>query len=311
MIKLSIVIPVYNGKDSLVELVERLKEACKSYDWELILVDDSCPEKSWDLILELAKTESRVIGVKLSRNFGQHQAITAGLSESSGDYVVVMDCDLQDRPEYIPDMVNQLVISNSDILFTKKRNRRHSFFKNISAKVFNLIFNYFVANKLMYSDQSIGNFSVLTRKVVNEYLKFKDTHRHYLMLLRWLGFKRDYFYIEHDERKYGKSSYNFKRLMSHALDGITSQSDKLLKLCLKVAMLIFLLLFFLICYIVTVRFTTGALPGWSSLVIISLSSLFINLSFLGVIGIYLGKVFDQVKERPLYIVQEVTNGENN
>lgn len=304
--EISIIIPVYNGRDTIEELCRLISDYLVNYQYEIILVDDSCPQGSWKLIEELSLTNQCIEGIKLSRNFGQHQAITAGLDKSSGDYVVVMDCDLQDNPIYIPEMVKLLKISSADILFTRKISRNHNVFKNFTAYLFNTLFNYLVSDKYVYSDGRIGSYSVLTRKAVNNFIKFKDVHRHYLLLLRWLGFKREYFSIEHDARTSGKSSYTISKLIAHAIDGITSQSDKLLKTSLNFAFLIFLLLIFIIIYIVYAKFSTGLLPGWASSVIIGLSSLVINLFFLGVLGIYVGKIFDQVKNRPLYIVDSST-----
>lgn len=302
--KISVVIPVYNSRNTLRTLVESIFNTLSNYDIEIILVNDACPQNSWDEIKNLSNEFDGVKGLNLSRNFGQHKAISAGLSKAVGDYVAVMDCDLQDDPKYLVNMLQCLKEEGTDLVFTVKKNREHNILKNFSAHIFNRVFNYLVTDSYIYSDNRIGNYSLLSRKVVDSYNGVNDFHRHYLLILRWLGFKRSYYEIEHRARTEGKSSYNFSKLLTHALDGITSQSDKLLFFSIKCALMIIALLMLIIIYIVYKKLTMGVVPGWSSLVIIMLFSTAINLLFIGVIGLYLGKVFEQVKGRPLFIVSE-------
>lgn len=306
MIEISIISPVYkaaNIVDKLVEeIVKYVSEITSNY--EIILVEDGSPDNSWEKIEENCKKNGKVKGVKLSRNFGQHFAITAGLNESKGDYVIVMDCDLQDNPKYIIDLVNKAK-SGFDIVYTSKLERKHSVFKNVTSMFFFKIFNYLTENQT--GNSSIGAYSLLSRKVVNAFCSINDTHRHYLMILRTLGFAATQIPIIHDKRFEGKSSYNLSKLINHALDGITSQSDKLLRISISVGFLFCIISIATAIYTVAKYLIIGALPGYTSLTsLISLSTGLILLS-IGVVGMYIGKIFEQVKNRPLYFIDKKLN----
>ena len=172
-----------------------------------------------------------------------------------------MDCDLQDAPVYIHELYN-VALKGYDIVYTEKERRAHGAWKNITAGIFNVIFNFLVDNKTQHSNMYIGAYSLITRKVANAFKGYNDYRRHYLTVLRWLGFKSATIRVIHKERYEGKSSYNFSRLLSHALDGITSQSDKLLRLSIVAGLILSLLSFIGITYIVVTYFIHGYLSGW-------------------------------------------------
>lgn len=305
---ISIVSPVYGAELTIDELIRQLLVVLEpiTADYEIVLVDDCGPDRSWDRILENCAKNPKVKGIRLSRNFGQHFAITAGIDHASGDYVVVMDCDLQDDPKYIAEMYGK-VKEGYDIVYTMKAERKHSFVKNITARLFNSVFNYLVENKSNRANNNVGAYSMISRKVAEAFRNYDDYHRHYLMVLRWLGFRSCYISIEHKERFAGKSSYNFSKLMKHALDGITSQSDKLLRIFVTLGLLISSLSFLSILVIISMYFTQGFLNGWASTIIILLFSTGIILTGIGVLGIYLGKTFEQTKNRPKYIIDQKVN----
>ncbi|MDF2452412.1 MAG: glycosyltransferase [Bacteroidota bacterium] len=307
---LSVVSPVYGAEGTIDELVKQLVEVLETLDadYEIILVDDCGPDKSWDKIKQNSIIHSRVKGIKLSRNFGQHFAITAGIDHAQGDYVIVMDCDLQDDPKYIP-VLFEKIREGYDIVYTLKNARKHSFFKNITATLFNKVFNYLIDNKSHRSNNNVGAYSIISKKVVQAFRSYNDYHRHYLSVLRWLGFKHCYIDIEHKERFEGKSSYTFSTLMVHALNGIVSQSDKLLRIFVTLGLSISLLSFLSILVIVFLYFVQGFLSGWASTIIIMLFSTGVILTGIGVLGIYLGKTFEQTKNRPKYVVDEKLNDE--
>lgn len=305
----SIISPVYKSEESLVELVDAIKSQFTSgykHSYEVILVNDGSPDNSWNIIQEICQKNKNVRGVNLSRNFGQHMAITAGVEKAKGDFLIVIDCDLQYDPAYIPILIEELEKGN-DIVFTYIKKREHNFFKNISANLFNKVFNYLVENKDYNSDKSVGTFSAINRKVANAYLNFNDYQRHYLMVLRWLGFNRTYIEIVHKSRKYGKSSYNFKKLLDHAIAGITSQSNKLLLLNVLIGFIISFLSFIALFVIIILYFLIGFQSGWASLAALLLFSTGIILVSIGTVGIYVGKTFDQAKNRPKYIIDEILN----
>jgi dolichol-phosphate mannosyltransferase len=303
---LSVVSPVYRAEKIVDELVKRIAEEVSKIttNFEIILVEDGSPDNSWAKIAENCAKYPFVKGIKLSRNFGQHYAITAALHHAQGEYVVLMDCDLQDNPKYIIDLYAKAQ-EGYDIVYTKKEERKHSIFKNITAKMFFWVFNYLADNQ--NADDKTGSFSLLSRKVVEAFCRIQDYHRHYLMVIRFLGFKNTSIQIVHEKRFEGRSSYNLSKLINHALNGITSQSDKLLRLSITVGFSFFVLAILWAFYLLIGFFIHGALAGYTSLMVALLLSTGIILMSIGVLGIYIGKIFEQVKQRPLYLIDTKIN----
>mgnify|MGYP006077930809 CR=1 FL=1 len=305
---ISVVSPVYSAEGTVDELVRQLVNVFDGLkaDYEIVLIDDCGPDKSWERIEVICANNPAVKGVKLSRNFGQHFAITAGLKIARGDFVVVMDCDLQDDPLYIPEMLEQAKQGN-DIVYTLKTNRKHSYVKNLTANLFNRVFNWLIDNKNWKSDNMIGSYSLLSRKVVDAFNNYKDYRRHYLMVLRWLGFQSTYVKVEHKERFAGTSSYNLSRLINHAIDGITSQSDKLLRLTVLLGIVLSLSAFTGATYIVVRSLFSSFKNGWASLFVLVLFVGGLIILSVGISAIYIGKIFEQTKERPLYLIDKTLN----
>lgn len=307
---ISVVVPVYGCRAALEELCERLTKVLSDLvnEYEIILVNDNCPQNSWEVIQRLCAEDDHIVGIELSRNFGQIQAITAGLDYSSGEWVVVMDCDLQDRPEEIVNLYRKAVDGDYDAVFARRKKRKDSFFKVLVSKIFYKIYEW--ASDGNY-DPAICNFSISKRIVVENYCKMRELHRAFVIYIKWLGFKQTTLDVEHDSRKEGKSSYNFKKRMNMAMSILTSQSDKLLKLTVGVGFFVMLCSIFAIVAIVIQYFVRDVDPGWSSTIAtICLMSGMIIVS-VGVVGIYVGNVFMQSKERPLYVVRTVLNGRQN
>lgn len=238
-VTLSVISPVYRGEQTLEALVAKIKEAVEplGVSYEIVLVEDASPDNSWDVIKRLAAKDACIRAVKLSRNFGQHPAIFCGLRFARGEAVVVIDCDLQEDPAYIPHLF-QKYREGYDIVYTYRKKRSYGYWKNVTAYLYTKIYNYLIDNKLLSNDQHVGAFSLISRKVVDAFLQFKDCQFHYLLVLRWMGFRSTYVEIEHHKRYAGKSSYNFKRLIEHALVAIVFHSDKLLRLNIYLGFLI-------------------------------------------------------------------------
>lgn len=306
--KISVVSPVYGAEKIIPELVKQVSNALQQItsDYEIVLVEDGSPDKSWEAIEHQCATNNHVKGIKLSRNFGQHYAITAGIHNAEGDYVIVMDCDLQDDPAYIRDLY-QKALEGYDIVYTVKEERKHSLIKNMTARLFNSLFNWLIDNKSWKSSSQVGSYSLLSRKVVESFRNYKDYRRHYLMILRWLGYKSAFINIQHKERFEGKSSYNLSKLLHHAIDGITSQSDKLLRMTVVLGFFMSIAAFLGGLYIFIRSLISPFQSGWASLSILILFVGGLIITTIGISGIYIGKIFEQTKGRPLFIIDKKIN----
>ncbi len=305
-VEISVVSPVYQAEKIVAELVKRISAAVSPLtdNYEIILVEDGSSDNSWEQIKNTCINNPKVKGVKLSKNFGQHYALTAGIECAKGNYIVVMDCDLQDNPKYIPDMLAACKAGH-DIVYTSKVKRKHSGLNNLAASIYFRIFNYLSDNQTASGD--IGSYSMITRRVAVAFLSIRDFHRHYLMMLRQLGFNSTTLSIEHEKRFEGKSSYTMKKLIAHGIDGITSQSDKLLRISINIGFSFFVISLIGAVVIIARYFLIGLLPGYTSTMVLMLLSTGLILMSIGVTGIYIGKIFEQVKGRPLYFIDQKIN----
>jgi polyisoprenyl-phosphate glycosyltransferase len=306
MTHLSVVIPVYNESSLIDELVKRVKTNVKliTEDFEIIIVDDGSQDNTWNLIENEAKSENRIKGIKFSRNFGHHYAITAGLHNSDGEWVVVMDGDLQDRPEVIPDLYKKAQ-EGFDVVFVSRQNRPEKLYYRILQKIF-----YQVLRTLsgINFDSRQANFSIIRKKVIEAFKKFPESARFYGSTIIWLGFKRTFIVADHGVRYSGRPSYTIKKRFKLASDIILSFSERPLKFAIVFGLLISTISIFLAARIVYGSFKWGdEVSAWSSIVTTILFSTGVILVLTGIIGIYIGEIFKQVKNRPLYVIDEVMN----
>lgn len=304
--KISIVSPVYQAEKIIPSLIDRIEKAILpiTSDYEIILVEDYSSDNSWAIIEHMAQTNKHVVGVKLSRNFGQHYAITAGLSFVAGNWVVVMDCDLQDNPDEIPALY-QKAEEGFDIVYARRVERQDKFLKRLSSSVFHAVFNYFSGQK---TDKTIANFGIYSRKVIDEFNKMKESARSFGSLLTYLGFSTATIDVTHSVRYEGKTSYSLKKLLKLSTDVILSNSNKPLRLAVQFGFIISMLAFLLAIYNV-IAYILGIImvPGYTSTIF---SIWFVGgliMFMLGVVGLYIGKIFDQVKGRQLFIVDKTIN----
>lgn len=303
---ISVVVPVYGCRAALEELYSRLTKTLNLLvkEYEIILVNDNCPQNSWEIIEKICAEDSHVVGVELARNFGQIQAITAGLDYSTGDWVVVMDCDLQDRPEEIANLYNKAIEGGYDAVFARRKNRKDSPLKIFVSKLFYKIYSWASGGNY---DPAVCNFSISKRIVIDNYCKMRELHRAFVIYVKWLGFKITTLDVEHDPRKEGKSSYNMKKRIKMAIEILTSQSDKLLRLTINVGFFMVLCSIVAIIAIIIQYFVVHVNPGWSSIIATICLVGGMIISSIGVVGIYIGNIFMQVKGRPLYVVRTVLN----
>jgi polyisoprenyl-phosphate glycosyltransferase len=304
---ISIVVPVYKGRDSLPELYARLKSTLEKItdSFEIILVNDNCPQQSWEVIETLAQADHRVKGINFSRNFGQHSAITAGLEHCGGEWTVVMDCDLQDRPEEIPALYEAAVKGKFELVFARRIERQDNFFKRLSSTLFYKTLSYLTGTR---QDNSIANFGIYHRKVIKAILSMEDYIRYFPTMAQWVGFRSTAVDVEHSERKHGTTSYSWMKLIRLAISIIISFSDKPLRLTVRLGFFISLLSVAGACYTLY-RYFAGKIivTGYTSLIISIWFLCGLIIMTLGVMGLYIGKSFDKVKGRPVYIVRETVN----
>ncbi len=305
---ISVVIPVYGCRAAIPELHRRLCENLEKIadTFEIILVDDYCPQNSWEEIVKLCEKDERVIGMHMARNFGQIRAITAGLDKSRGDWVVVMDCDLQDRPEAIPELYAKAQ-EGYDVVFARREGRKDSFLTKLLSRTFYKVYDYFTDGNF---DSSICNFSISRRKVIDSYCRMREQNRAFTMFIRWLGFRQIAIDLQADERFEGKSSYNFRKKMKMAFEIITSQSNKPLLFSVKAGFLIAVVALIYIIYVICRNLIKGdVLMGWTSLIASVYLMGGLILCAVGVVGIYVGNIFNETKNRPLYVISECLNDE--
>ena len=301
---ISVVVPIYGCVDCLERLCQQLEDTLRTVTqrFEIILVDDRSPDDSWSRLASLQAAHSSVKGIRLSRNYGQHIAITAGLTAAQGDLAVVMDCDLQDPPSLIPELLAKLR-EGYDMVLAKRVERSHSRFRTIAAKAYFQVIGKLTGESI---DGSYGCFSMLSRKVIDGFLRFEEKERHYLFILRWLGFRIGSIEFVHQPRYAGRSSYTLGRLVHHAIDGVLFQATVLLRWIVGLGFLFAATGVVVAGYLVWRRMFQSALPGWTSLVVLMLVCTGTILVSLGIIGLYVGKIFDQSKQRPLYVVDVVS-----
>lgn len=305
-VHISVISPVYGCATSLIELYFRIKNVLSGIteSFEIIFVNDNSPDNAWEIIEELSKKDDRIKGILLSRNFGQHNAITAGLDFSLGEWVVVMDCDLQDQPEEITKLYEKAK-EGYDIVYGRRVQRMDVFYKTLFSKLFYMFLGYLTDTKL---DSTIANFGIYHRKVIASICSMGDYVRYFPAMVRWVGFKHSAVDIEHAERKHGKTSYNIHKLLRLGIDVVLTFSDKPLRLTVKLGLLISLISFVLV-IIYMIEYFTGHIkvPGYTSLILSVWLLGGIIILLIGIVGLYIGKTFENVKKRPKYIVSKKIN----
>ena len=300
---ISIVSPVYRAEKILPILVSEINLVMERIgeDYEIILVDDRSPDNSWEVMKVLSSQNSKIKSIRLSRNFGQHSAIFAGLTRAKGDWVVVMDCDMQDQPKEIAKLYKK-ALEGYDIVLGQRENRKDKFLKKLTSRLFYKVFNYLSGANF---DNNVANFGIYHQKTIKSILDMKDYVKFFSLFINWIGFKSVSIPIEHGEREEGKSTYSVGRLFKQAFNVIISFSDKPLRLFINFGLSISILSFVLGIYYLYLSITHKITqPGFSSLILSIWFLSGIIISCIGIVGVYLGKTFDQTKGRPTFIIDE-------
>ena len=300
---ISIVSPVYRAEKILPILVSEINLVMERIgeDYEIILVDDRSPDNSWEVMKVLSSQNPKIKSIRLSRNFGQHSAIFAGLTKAKGDWVVVMDCDMQDQPKEIAKLYKK-ALEGYDIVLGQRENRKDKFLKKLTSRLFYKVFNYLSGANF---DNNVANFGIYHQKTIKSILDMKDYVKFFSLFINWIGFRNISIPIEHGEREEGKSSYSISRLLKLAFNVIISFSDKPLRLFINFGLGISILSFILGIYYLYLSITHKITqPGFSSLILSIWFLSGIIISCIGIVGVYLGKTFDQAKNRPTFIIDE-------
>lgn len=308
---ISVVIPEYCGDSMLTELLKRLHDSLITLtdSYEIILVNDCSPDNVWESIKHICTVDKRVIGLNLSRNFGEHYAISAGLRYAKGKWIVVMDCDLQNRPEDIPALY-QKAQEGWDVVHARRIHKQFGYWKRLSSRAFHAVYDWMTGHS---SDSSIAEFGIYSARIIREYNKLGEVARSFNFLIEYLGFRVTAIDVTHDSRADGGgTSYTFQKLFRLAMDSIIADSTRPLKLAVVAGFIMSLVSVIMAAYnIVAYFFDLDRVRGYTTTIFSIWFACGILLFVMGVLGLYIGRIFDQVKSRPIFIVMDELNTEES
>lgn len=303
-IELSVIVPTYNEEASVRELYERVRQSIKdlSGEHEIIFVNDGSADKTLEKITGLAGKDPSVKYISFSRNFGHQTAVTAGLDKCSGNAVVIIDGDLQDPPEVIPELYEKYKQGYQVVYARRKARKGETVFKKLTARWFYRLLKSITSFEIPLDT---GDFRLIDKKIVDYLRQMPEQNKFLRGQIAWLGFRQTFVEFERDKRKAGKTNYSFKKMLSFALDGITAFSNKPLKLVTAVGVLVAGIAFVIILWaLVSHFFLDRTITGWTSLIISVLFIGGIQIFSIGIIGEYISRINSDVKKRPLYIVEQ-------
>lgn len=306
---ISIVVPMYYEEQVALEFYKRLTSAVsgKSFDYEILFVNDGSKDKTEQILKELAEKDKKVKVINFARNFGHQVAVTAGMYNAIGDAVVLIDADLQDPPELITKFVEEWE-KGYQVVYAKRLKRKgESFFKKVSAKYF-----YKVLNFLSDTDipKDTGDFRLMDRCVVEVFKLMPEKHKFIRGMVSWIGFDQTYIEYERDERFAGETKYPLKKMLKFALDGILSFSTKPLKIVTGIGLLTVVLSFFVLLFALYMKFSGQTESGWASLMVVVTFFSGVQLLSVGILGEYIGRIYDETRNRPAFIVKSKLNIED-
>lgn len=303
--KLSVVIPVLNEAETIPLILARLREVLRGLSWEVLFVDDGSTDLTPFLLEQAALDDDRIKQIRFTRNFGHQAAVTAGLDFANGDAVVVMDCDLQDPPELLPRMID-LFEQGYDVVSPRRISRQaETRWKRWSATAFYQLLAHFVDSRLT---PEVGDFRLFSRRAVLAIRSLREQHRYLRGMVAWLGMKEAFLPFDRQPRAAGSTNYPFLKMLRFAWTGISSFSAFPLRLSIAAGCLLSCLGFlYLLRVLYLALFTTALVPGWASVVALQCAFCGMILLALGGIGDYLARTYEEAKQRPLYVVSEISN----
>ncbi len=305
MKKIDIIIPAYNEEEALPFLFERLEKIMNentNYQFELLFVNDGSKDKTLEMIKERREQDNRISYVNFSRNFGKETAMIAGLDYSTGDAVIFIDADLQDPPELIPELIKYWEEGYDDVYARRKSREGETFFKKFTSKMY-----YKVLQKMSRVEIQVdtGDFRLLDRRCVNALKKLRESQRCTKSMFSWIGYKKKEVLYDRDPRIAGKTKWNYKRLVDLAIDGITSFTTSPLRLSTYIAIPTFTALAVYFIYVIIKCFVVHApIQAYQAIILLILFFSGIQILLFGIMGEYLGRIFNETKNRPLYLVDE-------
>lgn len=304
-ISYSVVIPVFNEEGNIADLYESLAEVLKPIGatYEILFVDDGSADRSFEIIKELAGKDSHVRGLSLSRNFGHQVALTAGLEESRGDAVIMMDGDMQHPPELLAELIRKYQEGYDIVNTVRNTTQGVGLVKRLTSKVFYKVLNYLSDVPI---ESGSADFRLMNRRTVNALLRLKEKDRFTRGLVGWMGFRQTQIYYDAGSRKTGESKYTRRKMFHFAVDGLTSFSAKPLRISFYAGLLCSVLGLFYAVYAVVENLRGHTVPGWTSILVSVLIIGGAQLISIGIVGEYLARVFSEAKDRPLYFIKEDT-----
>ena len=309
MKKISIIVPAYNEEESLPYLFERLNklmDEVKQYEFEILFVNDGSKDKTYELIKQYRAKDQRYCYVDFSRNFGKEIAMMAGLDYATGDCVIFIDADLQDPPELIPELIKYWEEGYDDVYARRRSRDGETFLKKFTSKMY-----YKILQKMTNVEiqRDTGDFRLLDRRCVNALKKIRESQRNTKSMFSWIGYKKKEVLYDRDARVAGKTKWNYMKLIDLAIDGITSFTTSPLRIATWVAIPTFMMLFVYFVYVIVKCIITGVMmQAFQAIIILILFFSGVQILLFGIVGEYLGRIFNETKHRPLYLVNEY-NGE--
>ena len=305
MKKITIIVPAYNEEESLpflYERIEKIMNSIENYEFELLFVNDGSKDKTIELIKEYKKKDERISYVDFSRNFGKETAMIAGMDYAKGDAVIFLDADLQDPPELIPEMIKYWEEGYDDVYAQRKSRAGESFMKKITSKMY---YRLLQALTPVPIQKDTGDFRLLDRRCVNALKKLRETDRNSKSMFSWIGYKKKAIMYDRDARIAGKTKWSYKKLINLAIDGITSFTTSPLRISTYIAIPTFLALFVYFTYVIIKCIKLNvAIQAFQAIILLVLFFSGVQILLFGIIGEYLGRIFNASKNRPLYLVNE-------
>lgn len=305
MKKISIIVPAYNEEESIPYLEKRLvalMDNMKNYEFEVLFVNDGSKDKTLELIKELRERDERFCYVNFSRNFGKEVAMIAGLDYATGDAVILIDADLQDPPELIPELVKYWEQGYDDVYAKRKSRKGETFLKKFTSKMYYKVLQSLTNVEIQ---KDTGDFRLLDRRCVNALKKLRESQRCSKSIFSWIGYNKKEVLYDRDPRVAGKTKWNYKKLVDLAIDGITSFTTSPLRISTYLAIPTFLALVIYFIYVIVkcIRLSV-AIQAFQAIILLVLFFSGIQIMLFGIIGEYLGRIFNETKNRPLYFVDE-------